>query len=95
MVRSYCDLNQDNKVLENRFLTVGKPVEIVSPMADDRSENLPIIRFSQIAFDSRRSKALLYFDLRSGPKAGYGCFVTLEKREGSWTVKESFNVWNS
>ena len=56
-------------------------------------EAMEIVRFSAVAFDGERNRALLYFEEGSGATAGKGKYVFLSKQVNGWEVLAEALIW--
>ena len=55
----------------------------------------PIISYSRPGFNATKDKAMIYYSTTTGGLSGAGYFLILEKVNGKWIEKESFNIWIS
>jgi len=55
----------------------------------------PVIWLSRPGFNKDKTKALIYFEQRSGTLSGSGLFLILEKWNEEWIVTEELMVWIS
>jgi len=81
-------LNEFEPLLANHTLVL---VESGEPLPPGTTR----VKFSQVAFNSERNRALVYFEFYSGPKTGGGFFVTLSKDNDRWTKEEEFPIFAS
>jgi hypothetical protein len=52
-----------------------------------------IIEVSRIAFNTEKTKALLYYGSNSGGKAGIGYYVLLKKQDDDWVIQNKAMRW--
>jgi len=54
-----------------------------------------ITEFSRVGFNSEKNKALVEMGNTSGPLAGWGYLVLLEKKNNSWIIQKKAESWIS
>ncbi len=53
----------------------------------------PTVILSRPGFNATKEKAIIYYGSSSGPRSGFGYFITLEKVNGKWIRKEEFSYY--
>lgn len=54
-----------------------------------------IIELSRIAFNTEKTKALLYYGSNSGNRAGIGYYILLKKQDNEWVIQNKVMCWIS
>ncbi len=66
-----------------------------SSIISRNSPTSPLITFAAPAFDKELTQAVIYVETFQNLLAGYGEWVFLEKRAGSWEIISHWRVWIS
>lgn len=80
-----------NKKKINRIFHDGSWIEFYEVFPNSQGKN----QISRVGFNNRMTKALLYFDTRSGGLSGAGYFIFLVKEDGKWKPFRWKRMWVS